>query len=847
MAASGIIASTGAADTSAALFTPYFEGYSSPMAQCDGITLQAGPEPSYALARVPLNAIDDTAPAVAAVTSGPLYAIRIGSECEITDHNGTKVMRGTVTQITHLLGDKSGDDAGTCLIEDARRIMKKFPIVGSFWRSNGGIAYRQGWPPIFNQGGQPNCSFVSGVPVFCISNYGLRDGQSPGDMDTEGSIARYWSNQTILKYLHYIATTGSTVARASFPDYPESILSSVNWDSGYASAVAQPVVATPPNGVKNQRKAAETNLDSTNLCDALTQVLHAEGSWDLYITPANNVIVVATKFSSGGSSIYCPTGDANTEFAKPKVIIGGTLIENGENLYRKAWSAGEITCIETRVTSENSSTGLEPAWSAADFSYVKTQAQAAYNANFGLQESINMAIASRPNVLKTYRINPTYNFQAGTSESGKPIAQVGRPVLDTLLSTKLEGNAGFGTQATDQYRYRMPTQFEYYKTDVFDPEIPDWHPATIADGFTVAIDGTIQVIGLLNEGSTYQVEESGEFPNKVLTITPRAMRITVAIPCDHRLTASAQSPIGEDDRISNDVRSTYYATTNLYSREYRGGTNRSWPIAESTQVGTPHPAANGYLRNDLPYLQAHATRRADIYTRLVRGGQFVCPTMSLAYDVGQQLSIFTGSRNGFPIRSVIRRIELKCGPGEQSQIIHTDDVGYVGYDEQPGLTMSAIAPVAYKPNTSDNTSQTQPKVDYNADQTPEYQSSTPTQGSPAYTPTETKYGSDKGYSPSTPKPKQPAYSPTSGPDTATSAPAKGSVADDKAVAAQGDEEDRVQTGKGASKDVSDLTSKTTDPYAAFRTKYTEEPKENTPAPDAGKGRGDDMLKREFGV
>lgn len=828
MAASGVIASTGAADTSAALFTPYFEGYSSPMAQCDGITLQAGPEPSYALARIPLAAIDDTAPAVAAVTSGPLYAVRIGSEATISDHNGTKVLAGTVTKITHLLGDRAGEDAGVCLIEDARRIMKKFPVIGSFWRSGSTaspvIRYRSGWPPIFNQGGQPNCFFVGGVPVFCEPNFGLLSGQSPGDMDvSSNTTACYWSNQTILVYLRYIATSGVTVAQATLPSYPASILADVNWPSGYASAIAQPVTVTQPNGNVPMRKALETNLDSTNLCDALTQMLHAEGSWDLYITPANSVTVVPTKFTSGGSTIYMPTGDANTEFAKPKVITGGTLVEDGENLYKTALSAGEITCIETRISSYSASEGLEPAWSTADLAFVQTQAQANYNNNFGLAESINMAIAFRPNVLKTYRLDPTYNFQAGTSESGNTIAQVGRPVLDTLLTTKLEGNAGAGTTATAQYRYRMPTQFEYYQETVTPPAIPDWHPATIADGFTTATDGTIQVIGLLTAGSTYETQESGTSPNITLTITPRKMRITVAIPCDHRLTKTALSPLGEQDRISNNVKSTYYATTGLYAKEIRGGTTPSWPIPES--CAPAHTAApSGSIRDDSQYLQSHANRRADVYTRLVRGGQFVCPTMTMAYDVGQQLSIFTGSRNGFPIRSVIRRIELKCGPGEQSQILHTDDVGYVGSDELSELTQGAQTPSPYTPNTSDKSSQTAPKADgYKPESSPDYSAS---------------------YAPNLKGPEL-AYDATRASPKVEGGPTQETTTKAANASVLADEEEGAK-GTGAAKDVSSISGGD-DKFSQFRTQYTEKPKENAPAANTDKGRGDDALRREFGI
>lgn len=789
MAASGVVPRAGTADTEAVLYTPYFDGYTTTYGQCDNIVLQAGPEPSYALARVPLNAIDDTAPAVAAVRTGPVgNGIRIGDNAWVNDGNGTRVIRGSVIEITHLLGDRDGEDAAIVKIEDARRKMKKFPIIGSFWRSgtgNGSIVYRQGWPPIFNQGAQPNCFFVGSVPVFCEPNYGLKAGQLPSAMDVKGTAACFWSNQTILAYLRYCACEGATLAGASF-DYPTPISNVVNWPTGYASAMFPQVFVSSSSANNFSRKAPETNFDSMNLLDALTQALHAEGSWDLYITPYNYVTVVPTKYTNGGTSLYMPSGEATTEMAKPKIITGGVLVENGENLYKKAVSAGEITCIEERI-STLSGGGLIYGWSDDDFDAFESLVTDYYNQHFGISEAVQMANSYYPNVLRRYRLDPDFNFQAGTPEATKPYARVGRPILETLLTSKLEGD----NSATALYRFRYQTRFEYYADE---ESTPAWHQATLSDGMRLDMDGSIDLDGLYNAAQTYRLETSGFPPDATVTVIPRDLRVTVAIPCDHKLSAAALSPLGEEDRISPSLDDVYYASTNLYAREYRGGDHLSYPVPESANPdGTP-PAPSGYLRNDIDYIRVHAARRADIYARLVRGGQFVCPYTSLAFDVGQQLGIFTGSRQGYPIRSVIRRIDIKSGPGEQSMIIHTDDAPFIGFDDAPQVTAQAVPPAAYTGGSSGASGGSTQTSGY----TPA-ESSTPV----TYRTEETNYGSTSGYGTA----KSQAYNPNeSGTGTTQDAP-PGSVAAQKQQQAQQQangslaDEDEERTGKGAAKDV----------------------------------------------
>ena len=350
------------------------------------------------------------------------------------------------------------------------------------------------------------------------------------------------------------------------------------------------------------------------------------------------------------------------------LALSGGLKHSGKNLYTRVWVSGSPVFIERRVEMDDAGTGsFRHAWSDAD----ETAFTALVNTDLGtgartLQEALKRAFRQMDNVFTAYRVALDFDFQAGTSESAFPRAEVGRPVLPDLLTSYLEATGS----TTDKQRFRRPVLVEWAEDGAAFGKIADY-----STGMTIDANGTIRFPGLRESGTTYKAILNGTTPETV-TITRRKLRLSLAIPCDHRMEDVAGITIdggganeieaivglqGSEDRLElgAGVRTYYANARDAYGFELR---QDSWPKPESI-VGTPNPFDNkasalSNLRGDFIELSEHVNRRGLDFCELEKNGAFQIARLSLNILPGQAIN----DVGGFPVRAVVQRTILISNP-----------------------------------------------------------------------------------------------------------------------------------------------------------------------------------------
>lgn len=94
------------------------------------VILQAGSEPSYAVAEIPLTDFEETAPAIAAVPGGAMESIKIGTRARVfvnTHDISVTLLYGSVVNIQQDLAS----DGATLTIFDDRWLLQGVPVAGN--------------------------------------------------------------------------------------------------------------------------------------------------------------------------------------------------------------------------------------------------------------------------------------------------------------------------------------------------------------------------------------------------------------------------------------------------------------------------------------------------------------------------------------------------------------------------------------------------------------------------------------------------------------------------------------------------------------------------------------------
>jgi hypothetical protein len=176
---------------------------------------------------------------------------------------------------------------------------------------------------------------------------------------------------------------------------------------------------------------------------------------------------------------------------------------------------------------------------------------------------------------------------------------------------------------------------------------PDyWFQSTQQDDFQTDADGTIWLRGLrgLPTPQSFGVSFSGTAPNIVITAWPAAIRMTCAIPCDHRVTGGYKissdptpglqvyeftSGSSDANRIDPSLSRLHFVDARqLYSRWQR---YNSFPQPQSAG-GTQ--AANQILRDDSGYLTTAVQRKLEDIGRVGKNNNPRIPYLNFAFEPG---------------------------------------------------------------------------------------------------------------------------------------------------------------------------------------------------------------------
>lgn len=691
MPANGTITSSLTADHTAAYATAFFnEGAAYKYSRVTKIRLQLGAEPSYALCEIPIaSGGDEIAPTIAGIPAGPLGYVKGGTPCKVVANLGSSQMLLMIGRVRNLTGDFDAErDEGLVEIVDDRWFLKALSLVGSFWADadgsgNASIAYRE-WRGHVNPKGQPNCCFrnVSGigwVPMFCTPNFGLEANEAPADFRDPsklGAKACLWNPILLLRYIQFATSHDAyLLVSSNYPEYPYNN-QGIIWDTSWASAISESTSA--------MRASKERILEATNVSALCREILNEVGGYDLYMSPAvaqangaeswaNKLQIVRTRYNGGGVTFNRATsGNAGDVLADPKIITEASLHESFADSYTTFTAAGHVVFIERRVdtTTSGGIGGLIQAWGSTEQTTWLTKLRAgSARGNLTAQEAgIQDANRHEPAVGCAFRLDPGYDFQDDTTEEGKPRARVGRPILPHLLSSFVEDAAG--ATATDKIRFRRPVLVEY-------KDGSNWLVADYLDGLTLDGDGTIWLPALRELGRTYSL--SGSHGSE--SVTFRELRLTVAIPCDHRNRASTSYPADEadDDRRDETFYRPWYGDAGqVYGKEIRlGGADAdtspaSYPIPKI--AGGSVTSATSTLRDDAAKLTEHVTEKAKELGRVNRGGRLVMPRVSFVEMPGAAArALKNGDATEYPLRSIIRAVEFITGEPEQRTVIELDN------------------------------------------------------------------------------------------------------------------------------------------------------------------------------
>lgn len=687
MPANGAVETDSMLDTTAVCMIGDFEtpansgsteaSYTGPLWICKEVHWKLGRKPSFAMVEIPLaSAVDETVPSVTLV-DGPVKSIARGDYGRVlTMYSGFDVSKfaGTVVNVAQALKP----DTALVYMEDHRYILEGFPIVGAFWISGTtAIKYRQGHGCRMNPKGQPNCTKgPNGEPVFCQPNWGLAQGESPGTTLTSGK-ACYWSVSLALDYFRRASISESAGGFATtdtdlfgfYSRLPDVIV----WAAGVATAC--------DSTGAGERKIKDKDWNGMKLNHILQDIAEMAGPYALYMRPMqslfkNELMIVRTQYLSGGITIGRGTAGHASAVLNQNVISDGIFEEDIGELFTRVAIAGELVYIERRI-STYTSTQLVTGWSSSD----QTAALALMDAGIpaqsitGKTEDCFKAVFNQyKRVFAAYHIDEEFDPTASTTQSAFPRCNTPRVPLTTLLSNYLENASGTGS--LDKLSDRVPVFFEV------SADGSAWELCTEHDGFSVdREDGTIWLKGLRKSSGGAGTTINGSLLGAPLTCTPRYVRCTLAIPCDHQLVdwAKLKSESGNSAAPGAgvvDMADDAGKLSSHLSRLYYGDSEDLLQLAIK-QASYPLPEKAGgssetaTLRDDTELLRAQVKRRLMDLGRVRRTGRLVFNHIEDGIHPGDMIQDITnvGTGGGYFVGACVHEVVHKCGGANHSELI----------------------------------------------------------------------------------------------------------------------------------------------------------------------------------
>lgn len=590
---------------------------------------------------------------------GPIADLPIGTACSVKKmfYDSTGEVQSELLMVGEVMGHNhviyEGHQAIEVKVIDARHRLKDVRVIGRYMQVPGKpgavsvVYYQHGWSSRWNPDGRPNCVFTKGgIPVFApYPDYGLDQDQEPPDASQRlEDTACYWTLENIIEYLQ--AFWGSTtpqeiaaVVSAALAMFSELQLLPgwVNWPAGFAAgldSVAQNnfnnAVGQNNTSIGGARKGRDIKAihgmsllgdPQTGDMGVLDMIFQAAGGWSWTLQysedlgASTTIIAVPTRWTSPENGVDMPFGMGDPNSFGLSTITGGNYSVSAESTITRATGHGSLVKIETRVGTDDDS--LVQAWNGDDETAMK-QLAVSLGGGTATVETVQQAFDQYWWVGTTYTINPAFDFQEGTDQSDNTRAPITRPIWPMLLS--FQGNR---LTAGDILPWPVRAECSVSGTFVTGME---------ADGLEVWDDGIIYMPGLRaiklqgdgtgagtftwnSVGGTISggIPIAGSGATAMIDISFNYVRVSLAIPCDHRLNYTSDVAIGltspDADQFTSDFsRGVVLDLNGMYELWLRMD---SWPIPEGSGADAAAddlPTTDNAVRSDLELLQGHVDR-----------------------------------------------------------------------------------------------------------------------------------------------------------------------------------------------------------------------------------------------
>lgn len=702
------------------------------------VVLTSGIEPSYALITIPIGEnLDEEAPTVALVGTGPTGDVRLTSRCKIEWYDSVQkkkisVMTGSIVQYNH----EVGEDTATALVMDDRWLLDKVTVWGRVrakldpatqtwtqWLDNS--------PLVFNQWG-PDCVDVPGEGPRFSSDYQWGWNTNQYVEPTQGNAktsARSWTLQDIYRYLVNLYCYGE----ASISQILMQGGAQINRVSSWIYAPSAMAGGADLEGFF--RKKNNFSLQGKTLVAALQDVCRAAGAYDVYCEPIAGsfksilrIVNMDPKRNSGVilklPSVY--NWSLRSISKDPAAIHSGQVSESAVNYHDYVEIIGESPWLElmcsmippdTEDTEEEDdllgALILEPAWSAADEKAFKALVH-----ELGDDKDAFITATQRyPQVYAAYRLNPQLLTQAlvETKYNGWKILSYPR-ILPYLL-TSVDGAATDATEANPNNWIPTEIKFQYWDESGY-----EWIDCDPQDGLKLSPErSTLMVEGLRDAKRTWKSD--GGYDGE--TMTPNWIRATLAFELPSPLCSkSGSNANGPGDPNYTAARINYNRNKLVYTglgipeaKDYveylRHSTSRPFGVnVPDADVGAKD-TAGGELFSDKPSETTgrqprHARERLRDVKRIEYTGTINLSSFHCGLKPGTNVRIFGGGRI-LPI-SVCKSIKLDPLTQRVSVELVSHDSRVI-YDNPAIAAVEPLRPAGEHPGTGNTANPSKSKAD----------------------------------------------------------------------------------------------------------------------------------------
>lgn len=686
---------------------PFFDtangGLTFPYATCKELLLNKGSTPSLAVCSVPLLGVDEKAGQVAFTDN--VKALK-GSRCTVKRFTGNglsnDVFVGTIRDAIH---SKENESEGLVIqaVSDVF-LLQGIYIIGRYQihdinkTSDGGFpfTYLQGKRAIFNEGGLPNkIMSVDSFPVFCEPEFGLVDGDQPEKLGDSRNKASYWTLGDMIQYLQtFYGTTDFQNMTSAWPWMKLNYIdkTKIDWNENFGSNIDADSVAqfnqagAQGNASKGQgRKGRQIDLEGVNIADALDLILGAAGGWSwsmrLSANGKSEMFCLPTRYTGNGVTLSKASSGRAQDVLAGAIVTGGVYSESIANWASHSVVAGDNAYIENRLDTFHTTVQFEKAWT--------TEAEVAarkYLKAFPAAQGLTEAWINYRDVYALYQINKNYDFQDGTLYETFPRAKLSRAIAYALKSFR------GGTDGSVDYKVsQYPITFESSDDGIH------WVTLDLNDGLEVYDNGTFRIPGLRDNYPNPETWKWTSTPfmdldgDGQVDITERYIRATVAIPCDHRVTACASlniagiNNVGAQTDIINTVindspdidkidpsftRLHYIDAGNLYKMDLRKGAFGVPQSAQGTQLDDKvggidiNGSLNFTVRSDAAQQLAHARKDLLDKGKLDKSGSYfrldgyLLPEFSVGTQIEALVDLGDGSK--FNVRGVVGQCAMNA-------------------------------------------------------------------------------------------------------------------------------------------------------------------------------------------